>query len=177
MIYQVSVESNELLFFATSLESIFLTYSVSFFILSSPLSQVLFWMLALRLSASVSLQNHKMWSSVSLTLQKRHSLLSCLFMFASLHLFIFFVSLFHSISFFLFFILFPLFCHVVFLVFLSFVLFQLIKSCRGYFSAAKRSSSRAAFAALSAISFQLFPFGHPEMGDFLSFFLFLDFMS
>jgi hypothetical protein len=110
---------------------------------------MLFWMLALCLSASVSLQSHKIWSTVSLTLQKGHSLLSCLFMMYPCvamvqpvrnlelttwsRLFIFFVSLFHSISFFLFFILFLLFCHLAFFVFLSSVLIQLIRSCGGYF--------------------------------------------
>jgi hypothetical protein len=44
--------------------------SISYFIPSFPLSQMLFWMLALSLSASVSLQSHKMWSTDSLTLQK-----------------------------------------------------------------------------------------------------------
>jgi hypothetical protein len=111
---------------------------------------------------------------VSLTLQKGYSLLFCLFiMYAYVvmvpwcspfvtwrlrfttwsRLFTFFVSLFYSISFFLFFILFLLFCHLAFLVFLSSVSIQLIRSCGGYFSIAKRSSSRAAFVSSPAISF------------------------
>jgi hypothetical protein len=77
-------------------------------------------------------------------------------------LFIFFVSLFHSISFNIFFLLFLLFCYLVILVFLSSVLIQLIRSCGAYFSVAKRSSS---------ISWYSYMAWHPEKGDFLSFFL------
>jgi hypothetical protein len=109
----------------------FLTYSISYFIPSFPLSLMLFWMLALCFSASVSLQSHEMWSTVSLTLLVVILLVydvsvRCQVSYLEIttwsRLFIFFVSLFHSISFLLFFKLFSLFCHVVFLVFLSFVL-------------------------------------------------------
>jgi hypothetical protein len=51
---------------------------------------------------------------------------------------------------------FPIF-HIVFLVFLSSVLIQLIRSCDGYFSVAKRTSSKAAFASSFAISFPGIP--------------------
>jgi hypothetical protein len=44
---------------------------------------------------------------------------------------------------------FPIF-HLVFLVFLSSVLIQLIRSCGGYFSVTKGSSSRAAYASSSS---------------------------
>jgi hypothetical protein len=134
-------------------ETNFLTYSISFSFRVFPCPRCFFD----SLSPSVSLQSHKRWSTVSLILQKGHSLLSCFFMiypcvavvlyvrnleittWSCSRLFTFFVSLFHSISFFIFFILFSLFCHLVFLVYLSSVLSQFIRSCGGYSSEDKSS--------------------------------------
>jgi hypothetical protein len=123
---------------------------------------MLFWMLALCLSASVSLHSHKTWcpdtterALVDIFLVYDVSVRNLEITTSSFN---FFRSSFHSISFFLFFILFSLFCHLVFLVFLSSVLIQLIRSCGGYFSVAKRSSSRAAFASLR-FHFLVFPYG------------------